>query len=139
MTAATPVANVFVQIANSGSIPAQIPSRGNHPVPRQGILNQTQPIETNKFYANFFLGSQTSPTWTHPYSVYWSKGGNLMSGGYSVVTWGLSVSHYDLSDYTFASSPSYTQNTFPDTNAKEYFGMTTLRVHSVHITLIGRI
>ena len=37
--------------------------------------NATGPVPTNKFYANVFLGSQTCPTFTHPYSVSWSKGG----------------------------------------------------------------
>ncbi len=47
------------------------------------------PLSTNKFYANFFLGSQTQGTWTHPYSVSWAKGnGNAKS-------YGLSISHID--------------------------------------------
>lgn len=58
-------------------------------MPRLGIQGQQQKIETNKFYANFFLGDQTNPTWTHPYSLSWSKGGG-QSG-----SWGLAISHIE--------------------------------------------
>lgn len=116
MPTAAQSGNIFVAIATD-SPPAQITSRGYHPVARLGILNQTQPIETNKFYANFFLGTQSSPTWTHPYSVAWSKGGG------SVGSWGMSISHFESSAFYFGSTPSYTNNTFPDTQAVEYYGM----------------
>jgi endo-1,3(4)-beta-glucanase len=50
---------------------------------------QSNPVSTNKFYANLFLGTQTQGVWTHPYSVSWSKGsGNAKS-------WGLAISHID--------------------------------------------
>jgi endo-1,3(4)-beta-glucanase len=49
--------------------------------------NSTDPIETNKFYAGLFLGSQTNATFTQPYSLAWSKGlGSLKS-------WGMGISH----------------------------------------------
>lgn len=52
-------------------------------------INQKSPIATNKFYAGFFLGTQSNAVWTHPYSLAWSKGtGNAKS-------WGLSVSHIE--------------------------------------------
>jgi len=52
-------------------------------------VNPTYPIATNKFYANFYLEDQSQPTWTHPYSVSWSKGsGNAGS-------FGLAISHID--------------------------------------------
>jgi endo-1,3(4)-beta-glucanase len=74
--------------------PANIPQEGGHPVPRLGI-NQTGPIETNKFYANFFLGSQSSSSFTTPYSVSWSKGsGNAES-------WGMAISHIDASQRVY--------------------------------------
>lgn len=79
--------DIFEPVA-LGPIPSQIPSRGDHPQPRLGI-NQNTPIETNKFYANAFLGSQGSPIFVHPYSLQWAKGfGNALS-------WGMSVSHID--------------------------------------------
>ena len=50
---------------------------------------QGNPVSTNKFYANLFLGTQGQGVWTHPYSMTWSKGdGNAKS-------WGLAVSHID--------------------------------------------
>ena len=43
------------------------------------------PISTNKFYAGFFLGGQTTSTFTHPYSVSWSRGaGNAASMGLAI-------------------------------------------------------
>ncbi len=57
---------------------------------RRGIVtNGSTPLQTNKFYANFFLGNQNQGTWTHPYSVTWSRGGGNLS------SWGLSVSHIE--------------------------------------------
>lgn len=80
--------NIFQVIATDAP-PSQIPQRGDHPVPRLGIQQQQDRLETNKFYANFFLGDQTAGTWTHPYSVAWSKGGGESS------SWGLAISHIE--------------------------------------------
>ncbi|KAI9890343.1 MAG: hypothetical protein M1814_004253 [Vezdaea aestivalis] len=86
--------NIFLPIS-TGAPPSQIGSRPDHPVPRQGIVDQNGPLATNKFYANFFLGAQNQASWTHPYSVSWSKGsGNAKS-------WGLSVSHIDANQRAF--------------------------------------
>ncbi|KAI9368536.1 endo-1,3-beta-glucanase Engl1 [Aspergillus egyptiacus] len=72
------------QNVGTGPIPSVIPSRGDHPVPKDNVLS-SNPIETNKFYAALFLGSQTNATFTHPYSLAWSKGGgNLQSFGMAV-------------------------------------------------------
>ncbi|KIV97975.1 hypothetical protein PV10_01670 [Exophiala mesophila] len=72
-----------------GSPPANIGWRDDHPVPRLGINTDGGPIETNKFYQNIVLGSQTSPVFMMPYSLRWSKGsGNARS-------WGLAISHID--------------------------------------------
>lgn len=63
----------------------------SHPVrPKSLKVDDATPLQTNKFYANLFLGSQSQPVWLHPFSVWWSKGdaGVLRS-------WGLSVSHVD--------------------------------------------
>jgi len=75
--------NIFIPIATDAP-PSAFGSRPDHPVPRLGI-SETSPIGTNKFYANFFLGSQTSGTWTHPYSLAWSKGGG------STESWGMTI------------------------------------------------
>ncbi|KAL1970652.1 hypothetical protein VTN77DRAFT_4296 [Rasamsonia byssochlamydoides] len=70
-------------------IPTNIKSRDDHPVPKLGIVNATGPIQTNKFYAGFFLGNRSTPTFTHPYSLSWAQGtGNAGS-------WGMSISHID--------------------------------------------
>ncbi|KAL2351932.1 endo-1,3-beta-glucanase [Cryomyces antarcticus] len=90
--------DVFNPIS-TGGIPSNIGSRGDHPVARLGI-NQNTPIETNKFYANFFLGSQTSPSFTHPYSVAWNKGAP------STGSWGLSVSHIDADQRVYGPQQS---------------------------------
>lgn len=55
--------NVFKSpIDTIAPIPA-IPTVTTHPVPRLGV-QQVSPINTNKFYANFFLGDQFAGTWT---------------------------------------------------------------------------
>lgn len=82
--------------------PSVIGSRSDHPVARLGIQPQNSPIGTNKFYANFFLGSQTAASWTHPYSVAWSKGGG--SSG----SWGMSIQHIDEDQRVFG--PDSTAN-----------------------------
>ena len=86
--------NIFQPVATDAP-PSVIGSRSDHPVPRLGIQPQDAPIGTNKFYANFFLGSQTSGTWTHPYSVAWSKGGG------SSQSWGMSIQHIDANQRVF--------------------------------------
>ncbi|KAI9839424.1 MAG: hypothetical protein M1837_002073 [Sclerophora amabilis] len=89
-----PSSNIFVPIATSAPRD-NIPTRDDHPAPRQGLVDQTNPVETNKFYENFLLGAQTQATFLHPYSVSWSKGpGETRS-------WGLSVSHIEASQRAF--------------------------------------
>ena len=79
--------DIFEPVA-LGPVPDNIPTRDDHPQPRLGI-NQSTPIETNKFYANAFLGSQAQSIFVHPYALQWSKSsGNAMS-------YGMSVSHID--------------------------------------------
>ena len=94
--------NVFVAIA-TGAPPSQIPSRGGHPVPQLGISKQNGSYETNKFYANFFLGEQSNAVWTHPYSLTWSQGGGETG------SWGIAVSHIERSQLAWATNtpPEY--------------------------------
>lgn len=80
--------NLFDPIA-LGPPPNNIPYVPGHPVPRQGIYGMDGPIQTNKFYFNFFLGSQSFPAFITPYSLSWSKGGG------NAQSWGLAVSHVD--------------------------------------------
>jgi endo-1,3(4)-beta-glucanase len=99
VTASMTSNNIF-QPVETDAPPSVIGSRADHPVPRLGIKPQNSPIGTNKFYANFFLGSQTAASWTHPYSVSWSKGGG------SSRSWGMSIQHIDANQKVFGPDPS---------------------------------
>lgn len=106
-TDAMPTAqNIFQPVATNAP-PSVITIRSDHPVARLGITSQNTPISTNKFYANFFLGNQNAPSWTHPYSVAWSKGGPPSR------SWGLSISHIEASQRVFGPDPN--------ANPAEYF------------------
>ena len=82
-------ANDIFQPIASDAPPPQITSRSDHPVPRAGILQQQQRLQTNKFYANLFLGDQTNAIWTHPYSLAWSAGGGQTN------SYGMAISHIE--------------------------------------------
>ncbi|EPS27918.1 putative endo-beta-1,3-glucanase [Penicillium oxalicum 114-2] len=84
---ATMTQNIFEPIG-TGAVPASIRTRNDHPVPNQHA-NSSGPIETNKFYAGLFLGSQTNASFTQPYSIAWSRGGG------SLRSWGMGVSHVE--------------------------------------------
>lgn len=88
------VDNVFAAFA-SGPPPPQISQRTAHPVSHTMIAPQKKKLQTNKFYANFFLGSQSSTTFTHPYSVAWSKGSGVLK------SYGLAVSHIERSQLAY--------------------------------------
>jgi endo-1,3(4)-beta-glucanase len=90
--------NIFQPVA-TGPPPSSISTRSDHPVPKLGIQPQNASLSTNKFYANFFLGTQTAPTWTHPYALAWAKGGG------SSQSWGVSVSHIDGYQRVFGPDP----------------------------------
>lgn len=92
--------DIFQPVA-IGSPPNNIGQRGGHPVPRLGINVDGGPIETNKFYQNFVLGSQGSPGFVLPYTLRWSQGsGNAQS-------WGMAISHIDDNQKSFgAPNPS---------------------------------
>ncbi|KAL4891650.1 Utp14 protein-domain-containing protein [Aspergillus ambiguus] len=80
--------DVFVPVA-TGPIPQTISARNDHPVPKNHVRSD-RPIETNKFYAGLYLGTQTNASFTMPYSLAWSKGtGNLQS-------WGMGISHVEM-------------------------------------------
>ncbi|CAD0014552.1 unnamed protein product, partial [Aureobasidium pullulans] len=88
------VNNIFVAFA-TGPPPSQVSQRSDHPVERSMIAPQTKKLQTNKFYANFFLGSQASATFTHPYSVTWAKGSGILK------SYGLAISHIERSQVAF--------------------------------------
>ncbi|KAF4635855.1 hypothetical protein G7Y89_g2233 [Cudoniella acicularis] len=93
--------NIFQPI-DTNPPPGVIGTRPDHPVPRLGIKPQNSPLSTNKFYANFFLGSQTAASWTHPYSLTWAKGGGVTQ------SWGMVISHIDNNQKVYG--PNSTAN-----------------------------
>ncbi|KAF2025756.1 endo-1,3(4)-beta-glucanase 1 precursor [Setomelanomma holmii] len=93
-----PPDNIFVPIQADSILP-QIPISWQHPVPRKGIEdNSDRTLNTNKFYANTFLGDQNQPVWTHPYSVWWGKGWEEPG---MMKTWGMCISHNEEADLQF--------------------------------------
>jgi endo-1,3(4)-beta-glucanase len=86
--------NIFADPIATSAPPSEIKIRSDHPVPRKGVAS-TPPIQTNKFYANFFLGDQTAPTYTHPYSLMWAAGRGA-TGSY-----GMAVSHVEANQRIF--------------------------------------
>lgn len=118
--------------------PATMPTRNDHPQVPVGV-DQEGPLQTNKFYANFFANDQDNRTWTHPYSVWWPKN-NATQGR------GLSISHTDREDFIYG--PGNPVESFEDTffrqslslSAKELSNGTvlttdSLTAESVHINL----
>ncbi|KAK7420269.1 endo-1,3-beta glucanase [Neonectria magnoliae] len=87
-------ADIFATPIGTNAPPSVISQRSDHPVPRLGIT-KTGPLQTNKFYSNFFLGDQTSPTFTFPYSVSW------LAGQGPSASWGLAISHIEESQRVF--------------------------------------
>ncbi|KAL2260499.1 hypothetical protein VTK26DRAFT_5461 [Humicola hyalothermophila] len=111
--------DIFADPISTAAPPANVQRRDDHPVPRLGI-DGSSPVATNKFYANFFLGNQTSPTFLHPYSVAWPRGQGASA------TWGLAVSHVEAKQRVFGQ-------TKPATGAASYF-LHPIGIHSVCIS-----
>lgn len=99
--------NIFGTPIATSAPASHFPVRKDHPVPRKGIGGPT-PIGTNKFYANFFLKQQTSPTYVHPYSVAWSHGQGSSS------SWGLAISHIEAHQRVYGQKSK-------ETGAAQYF------------------
>ncbi|KAK4195210.1 glycosyl hydrolase family 81-domain-containing protein [Triangularia verruculosa] len=110
------VHNIFAAPISSDPPPGNIPRRNDHPAPRIGIQSNG-PIGTNKFYNNFFLGSQTSPTYLFPYSVSWAKGGGA-SG-----TWGMTISHVEANQRVYGERDA-------NSGAARYY-INPIGIHSV--------
>ncbi|KAJ6016287.1 hypothetical protein N7540_010878 [Penicillium herquei] len=85
--------DIFLPVATEAP-PANIKRRHDHPVVNKNA-NSSAPIETNKFYAGLFLGSQTNASFTQPYSLAWSGGGGTLK------SWGVSVSHVETNVLAF--------------------------------------
>ncbi|KAF1957052.1 endo-1,3(4)-beta-glucanase 1 precursor [Byssothecium circinans] len=97
---AMPTDNIFVPIQED-NILSQIPISHQHPVPRTGIEDDDlRTLHTNSFYANAFLGEQNQPIWTHPYYLWWGKGGKRAPDGI-LATWGMCVGHGETADVIY--------------------------------------
>ncbi|KAK3381429.1 glycoside hydrolase family 81 protein [Podospora didyma] len=107
LTIKTPLNHIFADPIATDAPPPSFEKKREHPVPRLGISG-TAPFSTNKFYANFFLGGQTSPTYLHPYAVAWAKGKGASS------SWGLAISHVEATQRVYGQSS-------PTTGAASYF------------------
>lgn len=95
-----------------------------------GVDNEGVPIETNKFYANLFLDSQTDMIWSYPYGLFWK------TNDY----YGFGVQHTNVSDRQFGSQTtnnegvdSYYLN--PTGNAEVIFSATSLTNSSNYMFL----
>lgn len=91
------VAQIFKAIQTDAP-PAQVSQRSDHPVARLNIAAQTKKLETNKFYANFFLGNQNQAVFTHPYSLSWAKGAGVAG------SWGIAISQIERSQLAYGGT-----------------------------------
>jgi len=106
-TIPTEVQNIFAQPIATDAPPSAIKTKQDHPARRKGI-DSSGPLQTNKFYSNFFLGDQHCPTFLFPYSVAWAKGSGSAS------SWGLAISHVESSQRDFGKPE-------PVTGARKYY------------------
>lgn len=65
------VSDLFQAIDTSD--PSKYYKSGELPVSIPKGISTSSPIGTNLFYANLFLGDQSSMVWTYPYGFYWAK------------------------------------------------------------------
>ncbi|KAL1600405.1 endo-1,3-beta glucanase [Paraconiothyrium brasiliense] len=90
-----PADNIFVPIQQDDVL-GQIPIHIKHPLPRLRVEDSAdKPIQTNRFYANAFLGKQDQPIWFQPYFIWWGRGG---SDPNQFPTWGMNVGHVEGGD-----------------------------------------
>ncbi|KFH45449.1 putative endo-1,3(4)-beta-glucanase-like protein [Hapsidospora chrysogenum ATCC 11550] len=86
--------NIFTAPIDTKAPPSMMGVERDHPAPRKGITSQS-PLQTNKFYSNFFLDNQRAPTYTFPYSISWGAGQGVAA------SWGMVVSHIEASRRVF--------------------------------------
>lgn len=105
----------------------------DHPVPRIGVAAEP-PLQTNKFYANFFLGDQRGPSYTFPYSVAWAGGKG------AAASWGMICSHIEAKQRVFGQEKAHGASAYflnpvgiesMVISAKELGNQTTLTVDSM--------
>ncbi len=95
---------------------------------RPSHISSAKVVETNKFYANLFLGSFTNMVWTHPYGFWWDKSS----------FYGLGVSHTRVSQRTYGDTNSNgaVQNYINPVNvASLIFSSTTFTDSNVNMVL----
>lgn len=128
-----PSADIFAEPIDTKAIPPVILSRPDHPVPKAGI-NTRGPLQTNKFYSNFFLGDRLAPTYTFPYSIAFNGGRGVSK------SWGMSCHHAPATSRVFGpvkynNSASYYLNPVGiqsmSISAKELGPQTTLSMDSI--------
>lgn len=89
-----PSGDIFADPIATTPPPPRFQVRNDHPAPKKGV-SSTPPIQTNKFFGNFFLGDQAAPTYTFPYSVTWAAGKGA-AGSY-----GLAISHIEANQRVY--------------------------------------
>ncbi|KAF2819593.1 hypothetical protein CC86DRAFT_131951 [Ophiobolus disseminans] len=94
-----PISENIFQAIETGLPARSIPWQGGHLVKKDHVDDGDVPIQTNKFYANFFLGSQSHPVWTHPYHLVWAKGAG------ETRSYGMAISHTVREQFAFADGP----------------------------------
>lgn len=100
LTANMGSADMFATPIDTKPPPSMMKVQTDHPVPRTGVVGKG-PLQTNKFYANFILGDQRSPTYTFPYSMAWG-GGKGATG-----SWGMICSHTEASQRVFGKEKAH--------------------------------
>ncbi|KAL2756000.1 glycoside hydrolase family 81 protein [Sodiomyces alcalophilus JCM 7366] len=68
-----PLPDIFAEPISTAPPPPWFEVRNDHPAEKKGVISQP-PIQTNKFFSNFFVGDQSAPTYTYPYSIAWAAG-----------------------------------------------------------------
>jgi endo-1,3(4)-beta-glucanase len=88
-------ADIFASPIDTAAPPSMFGRKTDHPVSKAGIISQSSPIGTNKFYSNFYLGNQQQPVYTFPYSLTWAAGTG------PAASWGMAISHIDADKRTY--------------------------------------
>ncbi|EEY21928.1 endo-1,3(4)-beta-glucanase [Verticillium alfalfae VaMs.102] len=96
-TVTMPSGDIFADPIATAAPPSQFQIRNDHPVEKKGV-NSTTPLQTNKFFGNFLVGSQSAPAFTHPYSVAWAAGKGAAG------SWGMAISHIEASQRVFGKA-----------------------------------
>ena len=98
--------DIFAEPIATKAPPSNMAIKEDHPVPRKGIASST-PLQTNKFFANFYLSNQAGPTYTFPYSITWANGNG------PTASYGMSISHIEADQRVFGENK--------DSGAASYF------------------